>query len=1167
MGRVMAGRCQVSAVPLYAWQRECLGLAGVLSGAKNLVYTAPTSSGKTLVAHTIIVEHLKRAPFKKALVVLPYVAMCEDQTLTLREMLGSAVPRARVRTAYGGERSRALLAQSTGVIVATAESAWSLVLRMMALGTPLDEVFGCVFADEVHMIGEGGRGHALEMLLTLFRSRADTVHLVCASATLGNCGEVARWLGATEYAGTERPVPLHHHVVSLDGTVHALDEASGCWLPERRLGGSAFLTELVGEIVARDYQSGGVLVFCSSKNECVATARMLAAAFPGTGVAYHHADVSTDEKRRLEAAFSGGSLRVLTCTPTLAAGVNLPARRVVVLRGYLGISSNTLTPTRYHQMAGRAGRAGYQALGDAFLIECPRVSEEFLKSLAAGRPDVARSQLDVSRAVVELVASGCPPETVLASFKRPGESDLARALSFAVSRGLIAEVPGGCWLPTPLGRCLGAAGADLERGLRLKAELEAMQRVLFVEADLQACFACAPADQVYPGRPQRCLGMARRLEALDPAILLALSLDPAYCHMRAHGQGMYVQAKEVGYQRLVIACALQGLARGLAIEDVATEVGASPGRLEAARAGAVYRAEASSAMCRHLGWSVVARVFDMLKERLVHGGDAEVVALLRSPGLSAPEARKMAEAGMWEPADVARASASVVASALGVREECARVATLQADALVACVAGDDLDDLDDAPDAGHVAVTKSLKRPRADALDLTWESGKRQTVPAQSASRVLRAAWARGAIVVSPCVKEVRRVLDPLGLSADCIRDTNLALLHAGLREQSHVSAREAVRAAASLPAQTPGELLDLAAQEVLMGAETRGFAVLAGVLAARKEALQAELAECERVIHGYAGDIQIQSPKQVGDFLFDALGLPSDPKRSTADRVLQELEALHPAVPAIRRYRTLRELLDGCALLAHADIVRPVFCMVSSATGRVVTEKPNLQCLPKSLRSCLAAPREGHVLVCADFRHVELRLLAHFSGDAGLSAALADPARDPFAEMASALNVSRESCKVVVYCIVYGAGNRSIAKKLGLPQEEDAMRIRDAFFGAYPVLRAWILEFEEATRASGRVEALGGRVRLFAPDAPSRQFVNTLCQASCSHLLKKALVRVDAEFPGALLLCVHDELVLGVPAGAAPAVAARVAQLMGSVERLRVPLPVSTRISQTWGL
>ena len=258
---------------LYEWQADCLGKdPGICGGLrKNLVVSAPTSSGKTLLAEILILralgddqQLLKQS--RKALFVLPYVALCEEKAKRLQELI---MPLSRqVKKAYGGEHSRQMWEPETGIIVCTPENANSMINRLIEEGTPIEDEICCFVVDELHLVGRDDRGTVLEMLLSkvaflsklIKHSNVDLSNLshqeqnmtpttpvtqstlsdrflqiVGLTATMPNIQEIGKWLNAVPYSCDFRPVPLREYLKEADGSVK-LKQRTGrmtggcCWL-------------------------------------------------------------------------------------------------------------------------------------------------------------------------------------------------------------------------------------------------------------------------------------------------------------------------------------------------------------------------------------------------------------------------------------------------------------------------------------------------------------------------------------------------------------------------------------------------------------------------------------------------------------------------------------------------------------------------------------------------------------------------------------------------------------------------------------------------------------------------------------------------------------------------------------------------------------------------
>ncbi|KAK4310065.1 hypothetical protein Pmani_018339 [Petrolisthes manimaculis] len=429
---------------LYEWQEECIR-AG--SDGSNLLICQPTSGGKTLVAEIIILQHilLRR---RHAIFVLPYVALVQEK---VRGLSIFGVELGFLVEEYAGSRGSFPPKQRKNkhvVYVATIEKAGGLVNWMVEGGGGRSGGVGVVVVDEVHMLAEqGGRGASLESTLTKLRFAATDVQVVGMSATVGNLKELAQFLGATLHHGTFRPVTLTEHI-KVGGDlweVNAVARTDDDILRNHRISCFPYSEEqlgydkdqvggLVGEVVPQH----SCLVFCPTRRSCEAVAEMLCRVLSKElkqfrhsekvslyrtlveegggsvcpilrktipfGVAYHHSGVTEGEKKALEEGYLAGTLCCLCCTSTLAAGVNLPARRVIIRAPYTG--REFLTRARYKQMVGRAGRAGLDTSGESFLILQPQQLFQ-ARSLLVSEIEECRSTLeqDGERGLTSLVFS------------------------------------------------------------------------------------------------------------------------------------------------------------------------------------------------------------------------------------------------------------------------------------------------------------------------------------------------------------------------------------------------------------------------------------------------------------------------------------------------------------------------------------------------------------------------------------------------------------------------------------------------------------------------------------------------------------------------------------------------------------------------------------------
>ncbi|XP_038613775.1 DNA polymerase theta [Tachyglossus aculeatus] len=455
---------RLGVVRMFEWQAECLLLGQVLGG-RNLVYSAPTSAGKTLVAELLILKKVLETR-KKALFILPFISVAKEKKYYLEnlfEEVGLQVG------GYMGSSSPAGRFSSLDVAVCTIERANGLINRLIE--EEKMDLLGMVVVDELHMLGDAHRGYLLELLLTKVRfvtwrtaasqsSSPDDFHegvqIVGMSATLPNLGLLASWLDAELYQTDFRPVPLLERV-KIGGAVYdaSLNLVREIQPVLRVKGDEDHVVSLCYEVI---HQGHSVLIFCPSKSWCEKLADIIAREFYNLqrrqaedpshpapvfldqaglrevtdqlkrspsgldpvlqrtvlwGVAFHHAGLTFDERDIIEGAFRQGLVRALVATSTLSSGVNLPARRVIIRTPMFG--GRPLDILTYKQMAGRAGRKGVDTVGESILV-CKNSEKSKGIALLQGSLKPIRSCLrtgageemttSMIRAILEIIVGG-----------------------------------------------------------------------------------------------------------------------------------------------------------------------------------------------------------------------------------------------------------------------------------------------------------------------------------------------------------------------------------------------------------------------------------------------------------------------------------------------------------------------------------------------------------------------------------------------------------------------------------------------------------------------------------------------------------------------------------------------------------------------------------------
>ena len=415
---------------LYPPQAEAL--APVLAG-ESLLLACPTASGKSLVAYLALLRAARQGRTGLYLVPLRALAQEKVEELSKFEELG-----VKVGISIGDFDLPAEKLEKLDVLVATSEKADGLLRR----GSPWLDRLGVVVADEVHLLRDPDRGPTLEVSLTRLRRNYPDLQIVALSATIANSEDVADWLGARHITSEFRPVPLKLGVY-FDGRITFTD------LSVREISSPG---EAVPRLVRTVVQEGGqALVFVNSRkaSEQLAEAliptvrgllapddrtrakaaaaelstisdeetegiRRLSALLPN-GVAFHNASLTNPERRVVEHAFRDRALKALVATPTLAAGINLPARRVIVrdttrYDDRLGLQT-PIPVMEVHQMLGRAGRPRFDPVGEALLVaRTPEEEVRLLDRYLSAPPEPIQSRLAAEPALrmhlLALVASG-----------------------------------------------------------------------------------------------------------------------------------------------------------------------------------------------------------------------------------------------------------------------------------------------------------------------------------------------------------------------------------------------------------------------------------------------------------------------------------------------------------------------------------------------------------------------------------------------------------------------------------------------------------------------------------------------------------------------------------------------------------------------------------------
>jgi DNA polymerase I len=389
----------------------------------------------------------------------------------------------------------------------------------------------------------------------------------------------------------------------------------------------------------------------------------------------------------------------------------------------------------------------------------------------------------------------------------------------------------------------------------------------------------------------------------------------------------------------------------------------------------------------------------------------------------------------------------------------------------------------------------------------------------------------------------------------------------------------------------------------VLFRMERAGVLVDRALLKAQSTELASRMLELQSEAHKEAGGVfNVDSPKQLQEILFGKLGIPVMRKTptgqpSTAEDVLEELAESYRLPKLILEYRGMAKLkstyTDNLPLQINPDTgrIHTSYHQAVAATGRLSSQDPNLQNIPirthegRRIRQAFIAAA-GHSLVAADYSQIELRIMAHLSGDASLLRAFAE---DRDVHQATAAEVfstpldqvsaeQRRSAKAINFGLMYGMSAFGLARQLGIGRG-DAQKYMDLYFERYPGVRRYMEETRRRARETGYVETVFGR-RLYLPEIQSRNAalrqyaersaINAPMQGTAADIIKRAMIEVDSwlqssRIPARLIMQVHDELVLEVADEAVEILVGQTRTHMIRAADLSIPLKVDVGVGRNW--
>ncbi|NXF36623.1 HELQ Helicase, partial [Nyctibius bracteatus] len=707
---------------LYEWQHDCLMLES-LQQRKNLIYSLPTSGGKTLVAEIIILQELLCRQ-KDVLMILPYVAIVQEK-VWIQGLSSFGVELGFLVEEYAGSKGRfppIKRRMKKSLYIATIEKGHALVNSLIE--TERIDDLGLVVVDELHMLGEGSRGATLEITLAKILYTSKNTQIIGMSATLNNVGDLQKFLQAEYYTNNFRPVELKEYVKIRD-TIYAVDSKTENGFTFSRLLNFKYSSNLekadpdhIIALVTEVIPKYSCLIFCPTKKNCENVASMVCKYLKRDfrahrekekqdliknlknigngsvcpvlkqtipfGIAYHHSGLTNDERKSIEEAYSTGVLCLLACTATLAAGVNLPARRVILRAPY--VASDFLKKNQYKQMIGRAGRAGIDSAGESILIvqekdkhlvqdlvnsPLENCYSNLLLELTKGMQSCLLSLVGLKIAVTHEEVNSFMCSTLLSVqqhllFKEKSLSEIIKdGLENLIEKGLLKrriseDHNSKCTLTiTPLGKATYKGSIDLAYCNLLYRELKKGLEGLILESNLHLLYLTTPYDMTSNCSPDWMIYLRQfnQLSAAEQKVADIVGVPESFITKKASGQAIRKNVDSAVVNRLYLSFVLYTLLKETNIWSVSEKFNMSRGYVQNLLNSAASFASCVLHFCEELEefWVYKALLTELTKQ-LTYCVKTELIPLMEVAGVLEARAKQLYNAGYKTLAHLANAN-------------------------------------------------------------------------------------------------------------------------------------------------------------------------------------------------------------------------------------------------------------------------------------------------------------------------------------------------------------------------------------------------------------------------------------------------------------------------------------------------------------------------------
>ncbi|NWZ56582.1 HELQ Helicase, partial [Haliaeetus albicilla] len=708
---------------LYEWQHDCLMLES-LQQRKNLIYSLPTSGGKTLVAEIIILQELLCRQ-KDVLMILPYVAIVQEK-VWIQGLSSFGIELDFLVEEYAGSKGRFPPIKrriKKSLYIATIEKGHALVNSLIE--TERIDDLGLVVVDELHMLGEGSRGATLEITLAKILYTSKNTQIIGMSATLNNVGDLQKFLQAEYYTNNFRPVELKEYVKIRD-SIYAVDSKTENGFTFSRLLNFKYSSNLekadpdhIIALVTEVIPKYSCLIFCPTKKNCENVASMLCKYLKKEfrahrekekqdliknlenigngsvcpilkqtipfGIAYHHSGLTNDERKSIEEAYSTGVLCLLACTATLAAGVNLPARRVILRAPY--VANDFLKKNQYKQMIGRAGRAGIDSAGESILIvqekdkhlvqdlvnsPLENCYSSLLLELTKGMQSLLLSLVGLKIAVTHEEVNNFMCSTLLGiqqqllskekSLTEIIKDGLENLIEKGLLKGRICEKDHNskCTLTiTPLGKATYKGSIDLAYCNLLYRDLKKGLEGLILESNLHLLYLATPYDMTSNYSPDWMIYLKQfnQLSAAEQKVVDIVGVPESFITKKASGQAIRKNVDSAVVNRLYLSFVLYTLLKETNIWSVSEKFNMSRGYVQN-----LLNSAASFASCvLHFSeeleefWVYKALLTELTK-KLTYCVKAELTPLMEVAGVLEARAKQLYNAGYKTLAHLANAN-------------------------------------------------------------------------------------------------------------------------------------------------------------------------------------------------------------------------------------------------------------------------------------------------------------------------------------------------------------------------------------------------------------------------------------------------------------------------------------------------------------------------------